>query len=759
MPLRAFWYSLLLVAAVAPNPARADLADWMGWMTREQMMELPEALRKPIPEWCPGIYYNPRLAREPEEGDAVVTADRTRFDQAGLAELIGDVEIELPGTRLRADSARLDQDSGEFELEGEVQARGRDFGVIAGQMRGNLDAREAFFSDVRYSLHDQQARGSAGEIHYGPIESIIRRGSYTTCAPGQRGWELSAGEIRLNREKGWGEARNVVLRVRDVPALYLPWITFPIDDRRKSGLLFPTLGSADEGGLDITQPLYLNLHPQLDATIAPRHIQNRGSGLENELRYLTLAGEGVLNYAWLHADRRFDNEDRELASWRHEGQLGAWQLESDVNYVSDDFYFEDLDTGLDVRAVTHLPRLGQARYRGDVWDFRVRLQAWQTLDPELEGEDLPFRRVPQLHLRGQPGLPGPARLLWESDLTRFERGGVDPAEEVQGQRLHLQPALTLPVRRSWGYVEPRVRVYDTRYDLDGTGTDESSPERTLAGASLDAGLFLERSLFGEDSGLMQTLEPRLFYNYIEFEDQSELPEFDSGEITLAWTSLFRENRFTGYDRIGDEDRFTLGLTSRILRPEAGGERLRLRTGQSWHRRDRKVQLRDLEPETTSRSPLITDITWFPRRHWHLFAENQWDSEESRTRRNTLRAGYSPGPRRALHLGYHRRHIDNIDQGELAAAWPVHANWSLLGRWLYDLEHHRSVEALAGIEYRDCCWQIRLVGLRELFRREENGTTMVEAENRYFLQIRLQGLGGLGERIDNLLERSIPGLKE
>ena len=750
MPLRALSYSLLLIAAVATPPAQGS--DWMGWMTREEVRELPEELQRPVPEWCPGIYYNPELAHAPPEGDTLVSADRSRVDREQRVELEGDLEIELPGLQMRGDRGWLHQDSGDYELDGNILVRGPDFNMRASRLRGNLDRRENLFEGVEYTLHTLGARGAAASIAHDPVSARIGGGSYTTCAPDQRGWEISARDITLDGETGWGEARNMTLRVRDRPVLWLPWITFPIDERRKTGLLFPTIGTADERGLDITQPLYLNIHPQLDATIAARHIHDRGSGLENELRYLGWLGEGRFSYAWLYSDDQFDNEDRELAAWEHDGRVGDWDLESEMTWVSDDFYFEDLDTGLEVRSRTHLPRTGQARYRGQVWDFRARAQAWQTLDEDLTS---PYRRLPQLHLVGEPQLPGPARLLWDGEFTRFGRTGVDAEDDVEGDRLHVEPALTLPLRSSWGYVEPRMRLYHTRYELKGEAPrPEDRPERTLAGASLDAGLFLQRPLFGTDSGLVQTLEPRVFYNYIEFDDQEELPDFDVGALTSSSFALFRENRFTGYDRIGDEDRVTLGLTSRILDPAAGGEQLRLGLSQAWHRRDRKVQLGETEPDTRPRSPLISEATWFPGENWLLFGENQWDSMEQRTDRNTLRLGYAPGPRRALHAGYQYRRADNVEQGELAGSWPVHSNWSLLGRWLHDFQREQTVEALGGVEYRDCCWQVRLVGLRERSRRADR-----EASNRYFLEVRMTGLGGLGRGLDSLLERSIPGLKQ
>lgn len=756
MPLRSarnrLTCRLMLLTLAAPLPV---LAAELGWTTRAEMAALPIEQQRPIPAWCSGTYYNPTLGEPDPTADTEVTMDRSRLVPGGLAELIGDVEIRQPGRFIRADRAQLDQDTGDFLLEGDVRADSTLFSARASSMRGNTRTQAGLFTDVQYALFDISARGRADRIEQADQLVHIDAGSYTTCPPTKRGWEIGAREITLDRDKGWGTARNMVLRVRDVPILYLPWMTFPIDDRRKTGLLFPSLSTGDDGGLDISQPVYLNLHPQMDATLAPRHIQNRGTGLDSEFRYLTHLGQGTVSYGWLASDRQFDNEDRELGRWTHAGQVRNWFLKADVNYVSDDFYFKDLETGLDVRSQTNLPRLGEARYRGRTWTFLTRVQGWQTIDPLLPDQNKPYRRLPQLALTGDPALYGPLKLLWVSEFTRFDRDTDLPQDNITGDRLHFEPALSLPLTRSWGYIEPRLRLYHTRYALEGVDTLPSrEPTRDMWGASVDAGVFLERPLDFSGDSWTQTLEPRLFYNRIDFEDQSYLPNFDAGELTFGYSSLFRENRFTGYDRIGDEEKLSMGLTSRFLHTDTGREVLRLRAGQSFYYHDRRIQLENRPVDTREWSPVVADATWYFSRYWHLFAETQWDRENDRREQNSLRVGYSDGERRVFHAGYRYRAREDIQQTELAAIWPVHRHWSLIGRWLFDIEEERSLENLTGVEYRDCCWQLRLVSIRDLTDRDGDGT--LEADQTFQLQIQMLGLGGFGGRLESLLERSIPG---
>jgi LPS-assembly protein len=747
---------LLLLGLIAILAEGAYAKDNLNWVDRDTMNALPPVLQRDIPVWCSGIYYNPDVGVPAQQSDTVITADQTSLTRDGLIEMSGDVLIERPGRRVTAQNAMLDQSSGKFEVDSALRLESDQFSFLADGMSGQTQRGEASLDNVRYSIFGPGAHGTAKYLDQVNNVITVTRGTYTTCPPGSSGWQVSGRQIRLDREKGWGEGRDVVIRVKDVPLLWLPWITFPIDERRKTGLLFPTISSGDNGGLDFTQPIYLNLHPQMDATLSPRYIDGRGSGVDSEFRYLSHYGEGEVSYGILFNDRLFDGRDRELASWKHDGSLGRWTLKADVNYVSDDFYFKDLDTGLEVSSQTHLPRLGEARYYGRTWRALARVQSWQTIDPTLPDSRLPYRRLPQLQLAGSPKLLGPVHGLWLSDITAFDRAKKDTSTNPTGARVHFEPGLGMRLTRSWGYLEPRFKVYHTRYQLDDADTSASDPSLTTWGASLDSGLFMERAtnLFGR--GYNQTLEPRLFINKMAYEAQDDLPDFDAGELTFSYNTLFRENRFIGYDRIGDEEKIALGLTSRFLRHDDGREQLRLRLGQGYYRGERRVQLDGRDPDDADQTPMVADMRWNFGRDWYLYSEGQWDSDINERQRSSLRLGYSDRERRIFNLGFTDRPEDNIRQSEVAAIWPIHNNWRLIGRWLYDVDHQRTLETLAGAEWRNCCWKIRLLSQRELS--DEDGDTTLEADSTVLLQIQMTGLGGFGGRVDSLLKRSIPGYR-
>lgn len=756
LPIRLFLSGLVVILAGPFQAGSAFAEDNLNWVDRDAMKALPPVYQRPIAPWCSGIYYNPTVGVPADSSDTIVTTDHTSVTQDGLIEMDGDVLIEKPGRRLTTQSALLDQSSGKFEVNSALRLESDQFTFLADGMSGQTGRGEASLTGVRYALFRPGARGTAEYVDRVTGFTTITHGSYTTCPPDDNGWTLKGRQIRIDEKKGWGTARDVTLNVHDVPILWLPWITFPINDKRKTGLLFPTIATGDNGGLDITQPIYINIHPQMDATVSPRYIDGRGSGLDTQFRYLSHYGKGEVDYGILFHDRRFDNQNRELASWQHDGSLGRWQLTADVNYVSDDFYFKDLSTGLDVTSQTHLPRLGEARYYGKTWRFLARVQSWQTIDPTLPDSELPYRRLPQLQLSGEPHLWGPVRALWLSDVTAFDRSNTDTSSNPTGVRTHLEPGLAARWSSTWGYIEPSARLYYNQYQLDDAADSGSTPTLKTWGTSLDSGLFFERptELFGRQ--YTQTLEPRLFINKVNYAYQDDLPDFDAGELTFSYNTLFRHNRFIGYDRIGDEEKAALGVTSRFLRDADGREQLRLRLGQGYYVGDRKVQLNGAPPDSSDQTPLVADMRWNFGEDWYLYSEGQWDTDANQRQRSTLRLGYTDRNRRIFDLGYHDRPQDNLRESEIATVWPISDNWRLIGRWLYDVDRNRSMETLAGAEWRNCCWKIRLLSQRELI--DKDGDAHLEADSTIMLQIQLTGLGGFGGQVDSLLERSIPGYR-
>ena len=271
-------------------------------------------------------------------------------------------------------------------------------------------------------------------------------------------------------------------------------------------------------------------------------------------------------------------------------------------------------------------------------------------------------------------------------------------------------------------------------------------------ASLDTGLVFERfAPFGQENW-RQTLEPRLFLLSAPFRDQSAFPVFDTSELDFSFPQLFRNNRFSGADRQADAEQATLAISTRILDDSLAQERLRLSVGQIRYFEPSRVTLPGTAPFLGSQGVWVGEIASEIGQSWRVAASQQYDPEISRTRLSAIRIQRKLGDQGLINLGYRYR-PDQIEQIDLSGLVPINQRWSVIGRWNYSLPESRTLEGLAGFEYRSCCWRLRLLGRHYL----RAGT--LSGRNSFFFELELNGLGSLGRKTDRLLERAIVGFSE
>jgi LPS-assembly protein len=695
-----------------------------------------------------------------EEGGAKpqiveVEADSAELDQAAnTVRLGGDVHVVYGVQTLDADEVEYNRDSDTVTAQGRVLLVRPEARVAGERAAATLGDGRARVEQAEYRVPAAHARGSASVAEFqGDNQSRYTDISYTTCRPGNNDWELAADELLLDHDEGLGTAHAAKLRVLGVPVVYLPTFTFPIDDRRRSGVLIPTVGSTTNTGFDVRVPYYLNLAPNYDATLTPRLMSKRGLGLGGEFRYLTPHHQGQLAGEVLPNDREFeDGQARGTLSLRNYSHWGP-RLRGDVvfNYASDSQYFEDLGESLAVTSARQLERTAQLRYVGDSWDVLGRVQHYQTLDQAISPENRPYSLYPQLrYTLHQP--EGFAGLSYQAlaEYTYFYKD-----DYVRGQRVDLYPALSLPLRRPWGYVEPRLGARYTAYGLQDqelAGLSDASPDRLLGIASLDGGLYFDRrtELFGQN--VRQTLEPRLFYLYVPREDQDDLPVFDTTPLDFSFDGLFRDNRYNGPDRLGDANQLTLALTSRTLEDRSGEEVLRASIGQILYFSDRSVTLPGEPAASDSTSSLVTEVSARVTREWYLRAGLQWDPDDEAgdITQALAQVSYQDRNQRLFNASYRLRK-GVIDQTDLAALWPVSESTSLIARWYYSLLDDQTLEALAGIQYGRCCWRVRALVRQFADSADSNNLA-------FMLQLELHGLGRLGDDIDEYLQRGIYGYR-
>jgi len=684
----------------------------------------------------------------------IIEADSaTAMPEENKARFQGSVVIRRNGDRLMADDLRFDNNRKIVRSDAQLLVQMRDLRVLGSKAWFDLQKQRGAMEQVSYRIPSRKARGEASLLEildgrHSHYENI----SYTTCPPGNRGFVLSADSMDIDQEKQIGRFRGAMLKFLGVPIFYAPKLSLPLNEQRKSGLLVPSAGYSSRNGMDLTLPYYFNLAPNYDATFIPRLLSKRGVLLGGEFRFLTQHHKGEL-FAEILPD---DNESREYSTRgairaRSHSNLNfltqGLSADVDINWVSDDDYLDDMGRSLAVTSTRHLLSRAALNWRLPDWDAIAEVRNYNTLDKTIDPEDRPYSLLPRLavnwtHFQGAAGLDYSAGV----EMTSFYRD-----DSVTGSRFDLLPRVSLPLNRDWGFLQPALSGRYTSYELDNQlpGLD-NKPDRSTWSASLDGGLFFDRSVNWLGRNMTHTLEPRIFYLYTPYVEQNDLPLFDTGRLDFSFNNLFRENRFNGPDRVGDANQLTLALTSRLLSRANGRELLNASIGQILYFQDRRVNLDRNAPLDASSSSVIAELSTAIFDKWMLRAGLEYDPHADRKLRQGLAmATYSGDAGQRLHASWRLRE-GILEQTDLAAVWPVSDKLSLIGRWYYSVEENHSLETVAGLEYGDCCWRIRAIWRRYLDRNGE------EYNDTALLQLELNGLGKLGNNIDNFLDRTIYG---
>ena len=773
-------------AAGSPGGSGGDTVAagyWVDWG------DLTAAQRRGLPAHCGGRYVFPPLPYpEDIDNDALPVegeADVVEYETNGNLTMEGDVILSQGNRSIRAGRAVLGQDRRQGKLSGGVHIREPDLVMQGARAEVDLDRETATVHDAGFLLPGPELRGRAESVARDEAGNVLlTRQVFTRCEPGNDSWRVTARHVHLPEAAVFGTARHAVVRMKGVPVLYTPYIKFPVTDDRQSGFLFPAIEYSGEDGLDLSVPYYLNLAPNQDATLTPRIVSKRGYGLEAEYRHLSRWEETTLSGAILPNDDlyngtlerddweelsaagrdvppSFEPADRWLVSVDHRGRVGRFASAFDYSEASDRDYFRDLGSDLGQSSRIALRQWGQITYRAGGLFMRLWGQGFQRLDEIRHNE---YRRLPELEILYSGRGLGPVEYSVWANGASFDRntGGLRGLNAVTGERMHLEPRLVLPLRWPFGFLKASAAYRHTEYRLDSAlgPLENDRPRRGLTTGSLDGGLVFERDLDWFDAPLVQTLEPRLYYLYQEFEGQDDLPLFDTKALTAGYLQLFRENRFSGLDRIGDANRLTAGVTTRFFGRDNGREYLRASIGQVVHFSDRRVTLlgRQTPDDRHDTSAIAGEIAGRIAGRWKLAGSLVWDPQDNQVDEASGMLQFQVDGRRVINLGYRNRREQDIDQTDISFYWPVSARYALFGRWNHDLVSGRVIEGMAGIEYNDCCWRLRLLARRFLDQPAARSFENVDTDEGVFLQIVLKGLAGFGGRMESVLERGIRGYR-
>ena len=773
--------------------AAAEKDDGTGGALASRFWVTPALEGAPLPV-CDGGYVLPPfpypLDSDPSEFPIRVDADSLAHALRGNTTLEGAVTLSQGNRRITGRQGALDREGGEGRLVGQVSILEPGLVLEGEQVRIDLDSRAASLEGVQFLLPALSLRGQAASIERASDgRLLVRDGRLTRCEPGNRAWRLDVGELSLAPNDVFATARDATVRVGDFPVLYTPYLRFPVRPDRQSGVLFPDIGFSEQDGLDVRVPYYLNLAENYDATLAPRLISDRGAGLEGEFRHLSRWQYTTLSGYYMPQDDIFDGTlsrddfnrlselgevsgdfepaDRWLYGIDHEGGFDGFTTRIDYRAVSDRDYFRDLGGDIGVSSQFELERLAQLGYRVGGLDMRLTAQRFDRLDG---GTIDPYQRLPQLDARYVGRLLGPFEWSLATQVGSFDRDNknLTGIARAVGERMHVEPRVRLPFYRPWGYLAFTGGVRYTRYDLqeiDDPVIDES-PDRNLGLASVAGGLYFDRDVEAFGIPLNHSLEPQLYYLYQGYQNQDQLPQFDVTELTFGYNQLFRDNRFSGLDRIGDANQLALGVTTRFVGQRDGREYLRASVGQILYFEDRRVSLTGAPDKASEQktSAIAAEISGSLAARWRVNSSVIWDPNLGEIDEAAVALQYSPDVQRLVNLGYRYRRVDDIAQPDVSAYWPISRRFSFIGRWNYDVEQGRVIEAFGGLQYDDCCFQVRLVARRflnipagpNIVTGEE--VDVVRADQGVFLQIVFKGMGGVGNGIESMPARGIRGYR-
>lgn len=676
-------------------------------------------------------------------------ADEADLSQNSTTRFRGSVVIQRDKRLIEADEAEYSQKTEDFDAKGNVRFLARDIEIEADKAKMNLKNNQGTLQQTRYRTLPENARGTAETMTLaGPSVIVMDEATFSTCPPDSTDWELSASKITLDSESRQGTANNAVISFKGVPFLYTPYLRFPLGDERMSGFLFPDFSISDRRGTEIFIPYYWNIDPQVDATITAHNMTRRGLMWENEFRYLTEQSKGEIEFDYLEDDKVY-GDTRQRVKWKHQAQAGAgWSSTLDVYKVSDNDHLKDFADDISQESLSHLEQLATLSYNAPYWQFTALAQDYQSLT-----DSHPYRKLPQLTLNSR--LPNEDNQLNFDVSTEWVRFDHRDKSQVRAERAHIQPTLSLPLRNQAAFFVPRVTRHITQYELsDNAGQENKSPSRSITVSSLDTGIFLERETQFGDTPLVQTFEPRLFYVYAPYVDQGDLPIFESGPTDFTFSSLFRENRFTGIDRIGDTNQLTVALTSRFLHELSGAELFSASVGRVYYYEDRRVALPGGGEETENNSDYLGRLSMRTGAYWTLSSDIRWDEDTQHTVYRTNRLTYNRDHDHLFTVGnrYRRNELKTQDIG---LVWRISPRWRVLGAYQYDVLNDRPTETIYGLNYDSCCWGLRFLA-REYYNGQINGQD--DYERAFYLVLELKGLSSFGnqDQAESILQQSIPG---
>jgi len=667
-----------------------------------------------------------------------------------------------------------------------------------------LASDQAKLRDVQFISATTPLRGQAGSVYRdSKTLSRYKKVAFTSCRPGNQDWVAHASELKMNKITGKGAAKNTWIEFKGVPVFYSPYLSFPIDNRRVSGFLAPELGFTQRRGVGLSTPYYWNIAPNYDATLIPQYLMKRGALMAGKFRYMTEQSQGKVGVEVMPNDIQ-THTTRYLGSIKNVSQITP-NINSnlDLNYVSDKTYFSELGNTLSFANFNFLRSTANVNYVNQGIYFGTRAENYQSINTAISDASLPYRKLPQINLNLDHAFNFkymPLYTTMENEYVYFQHSdnvvnvnGQGINFTPSGQRINTKPSVSIPLQTASAFFTPKLSLQHTQYFLSSgqpfqkecplcsngklSLVGDTSISRTLPIFSADSGLFFERNLDIGNTSYVHTLEPRLFYLYVPYTNQQDIPNFDSAQYDFQYYTMFRENSFSGTDRIQDANQITTAITSRLVDDKAGLERLKLSVGEIFYFRDRLVTVPGTIQQTGSFSNLVTELSSELTPNLSATSGLQWNPQQNQIQRVNAAIHFGNKNNELFNIGYLYRNnplvtdgSNDITQTDMSFRLPIYDNWYAIGRWQYSWLYDTTQDGLFGVEKENCCWRFRLFG-RHYINNLNNVNNPIAgavntvpagiAQNGIFFQIELKGLTGISNvgDMETFLQKTIYGYRK
>jgi LPS-assembly protein len=657
----------------------------------------------------------PNLENSLLDGQIQVKSEDSEINQDTFAQFKGKVEIDNSNVKIKADEALLNRQTQTLNATGNINFQDNNITVSGEKVQLNRISNELLIEKSFYQLNKMQGHGKAEKIGINEKTGInLIESSFTSCPVEDEVWRIQASNIEITPDQSRGVVKHARFYIKDLPVLYLPYFSFPVNDQKQSGILYPILGSNSSTGISIEQPVYWNIAPNYDLTFSPRFMAERGLQLKTEFRYLTEKHTGQVNIEYLPNDQDLDldlDTDRYFYRFVHSGQIGKnWRINADINGLSDDNYIVDLGSDYYNRADTHLYRTLGVSYFSQNLDVTAQFRDFEVLGDNSDR----YRALPEIRVNYLTPIGLGAEIQVNSELAYFESGELNTPTAT---RFHVAPTVRYPFQNQWSEFLAEATILHTQYIQKNIQNSplKKNVSRTLGQAKIYGSLAFERPAKWFGAKATQTFEPKIQYLYTSFEDQNNIGLYDTTRLFSDFAGLFRGQEFTGLDRISDNNQITVGMTSRFI-DNNNKERFKLSLGQIFYLEDNQVVDASKEDD---RSALAAELDWQIGSKWYLNTQAQISTTTDNVERSSLSLEYRFARNKILQINH--RYVrdlssEEINQVGITASWPLAKNWQWVGRWYHDLELNRTVETYTGMQYESCCWTVSFVAQHNLSNR-------------------------------------------